>query len=209
MNAARAPALRASGASVFTHADDSDPASTNALRSRWYLAEEESIYIGYKYYETRYFDSVLEQGNASQALTGETADGGKVWDYDNEVSYSFGYGVEGSSFSEEITDAKIDWSGETQSEVTVKVTNTGDNAAKHAVQLYVSLPYTDYDKENGVEKSAIQLVGYGKTGEAQENSFEDVVLLEPGESEDVTVTFTATDVYSYDMTYEHDVVTGG
>ena len=208
VNSALAPAMRDYGAYVFTNADDIDTSSNNALRSRWYLAEEESIYIGYKYYETRYFDSILDQGNASQALTGETVDGGKVWDYDNEVSYSFGYGVEGSTFSEEITDAKIDWSGETQSEVTVKVTNTGDNAAKHAVQLYVSLPYTDYDKENGVEKSAIQLVGYGKTGEAQENSFEDVVLLEPGESEDVTVTFTATDLYSYDMTYEHDDVTG-
>ncbi|WP_455502725.1 glycoside hydrolase family 3 N-terminal domain-containing protein [Blautia sp.] len=208
VNSALAPAMRDYGAYVFTNADDIDTSSNNALRSRWYLAEEESIYIGYKYYETRYFDSVLDQGNASQALTGETVDGGKVWDYDNEVSYSFGYGVEGSTFSEEITDAKIDWSGETQSEVTVKVTNTGDNAAKHAVQLYVSLPYTDYDKETGLEKSAIQLVGYGKTGEAQENSFEDVVLLEPGESEDVTVTFTATDLYSYDTNEKHDDVTG-
>lgn len=208
VNSALAPAMRDYGAYVFTNADDIDTSSNNALRSRWYLAEEESIYIGYKYYETRYFDSILDQGNASQALTGETVDGGKVWDYDSEVSYSFGYGVEGSTFSEEITDAKIDWSGETQSEVTVKVTNTGDNAAKHAVQLYVSLPYTDYDKENGVEKSAIQLVGYGKTGEAQENSFEDVVLLEPGESEDVTITFTATDLYSYDTNEKHDDVTG-
>lgn len=208
VNSALAPAMRDYGAYVFTNADDIDTSSNNALRSRWYLAEEESIYIGYKYYETRYFDSVLDQGNASQALTGETVDGGKVWDYDNEVSYSFGYGVEGSTFSEEITDAKIDWSGETQSEVTVKVTNTGDNAAKHAVQLYVSFPYTDYDKETGLEKSAIQLVGYGKTGEAQENSFEDVVLLEPGESEDVTVTFTATDLYSYDTNEKHDDVTG-
>ena len=208
VNSALAPAMRDYGAYVFTNADDIDTSSNNALRSRWYLAEEESIYIGYKYYETRYFDSILDQGNASQALTGETVDGGKVWDYDNEVSYSFGYGVEGSTFSEEITDAKIDWSGEIQSEVTVKVTNTGDNAAKHAVQLYVSLPYTDYDRESGVEKSAIQLVGFGKTGEAQENSFEDVVLLEPGESEDVTVTFTATDLYSYDTNEKHDDVTG-
>nr|WP_294672659.1 glycoside hydrolase family 3 N-terminal domain-containing protein [uncultured Blautia sp.] len=208
VNSALAPAMRDYGAYVFTNADDIDPSSNNALRSRWYLAEEESIYIGYKYYETRYFDSILDQGNASQALTGETVDGGKVWDYDNEVSYSFGYGVEGSTFSEEITDAKIDWSGETQSEVTVKVTNTGDNAAKHAVQLYVSLPYTDYDRETGLEKSAIQLVGYGKTGESKENSFEDVVLLEPGESEDVTITFTATDLYSYDTNEKHDDVTG-
>ena len=159
------------GAYVFTNADDIDTSSNKCLPAETDgMAEEEGIYIGYKYCQKHCFDSILEQGNASQALTGETVDGGKVWDYDNEVSYSFGYGQEGSTFLEEITDAKIDWSGETQSQVTVKVTNIGDNAAKHAVQLYVSLPYTDYDKEAGVEKSVIQLVGFGKTGEAQEKS---------------------------------------
>ena len=54
--------------------------------------------------------------------------------------------MEGSTFSEEITESKIDWSGAEESTVTVKVTNTGDAAAKHAVQLYVSLPYTDEDR---------------------------------------------------------------
>ena len=43
------------------------------------------------------------------------------------------------------------------SSVTVKVTNTGKNAAKHSVQLYVSVPYTDYDRENGIEKAAVEL----------------------------------------------------
>lgn len=95
--------------------------------------EAESIYTGYKYYETRYFDSVVGQGNASVVLNGETVDGGNAWDYDREVSYSFGYGVEGSAFSEEITGVNIDWSGETDSTVTVKVTNTG-NGAHDAVQ---------------------------------------------------------------------------
>lgn len=208
VNSALAPAVRDYGAYVFENAEEIDTSSNNALRSNWYLAEEESIYIGYKYYETRYFDSVLNQGNASVALTGETVDGGKEWDYDKEVSYSFGYGMEGSVFSEEITEADIDWSGETDSTVTVKVTNIGDAAAKHVVQLYVSPPYTDYDKQNKVEKSAISLVGYGKTGEAGEDTFEDVVLLEPGASEEVTITFKATDFYSYDTAYEHDGVTG-
>jgi 3-oxoacyl-[acyl-carrier-protein] synthase II len=69
----------------------------------------------------------------------------------------------------------------------VKVTNTGSHAAKHTVQLYVSVPYT----QGGLEKSAIQLVGYAKTGEAQEQSFADYVLLQPGESEDVTIRFNA------------------
>ena len=150
---------------------------------------------------------MTKQGNASQANAGESTTG-KTWAYENEVSYPFGFGLEGSTFAEEITDVNIDWSGEGQSSVTVKVTNTGDTAAKHAVQLYVSLPYTDYDRANGVEKSAIQLIGYAKTGEAQEASFRDVVLLAPAESEDVTVTFNAQDLYTYDRTYEHDGVKG-
>lgn len=208
VNSALAPAMRDYGAYVFANADEIDTSGNNALRGRWYLVEEESIYIGYKYYETRYFDAIMNQGNASTALTGETIDGGNVWNYDDEVSYSFGYGVEGSTFKEEITNTSIDWTGETESTVTVKVTNIGDKTAKHVVQLYVSLPYTEYDKTNGIEKSAIQLVGYAKTGESQEKTFEDVVLLEPNASEEVTISFKATDLYSYDKTREHDGVKG-
>lgn len=208
VNSALAPAMRDYGAYVFENADEIETTSTNALRARWYLAEEESIYIGYKYYETRYYDTVAGWGNASVALTGETVDGGDVWDYDREVSYSFGYGIEGSVFHEEIVDTDIDWSGETESSVTVQVTNTGDKAAKHVVQLYVSLPYTEYDRQNGIEKAAIQLIGYGKTGEKDEKSFEDVELLEAGMSEEVTITFNAFDLYSYDTGYIHDGVEG-
>ena len=116
--------------------------------------------------------------------------------------------IEGSSFTEEITDVKVDWTSETDSTVTVKVTNTGDAAAKHAVQLYVSVPYTDRDRENKIEKSAIQLISYGKTGEANEKTFEDVVLLAPGESEELTLTFRAEDLYTFDKTYSHDSATG-
>lgn len=53
----------------------------------------------------------------------------------------------------------------------VTVTNTGSVAGKDVVQLYTSLPYTDYDKQNGVEKAGVQLLDYAKTGE-----------LAPGES---------------------------
>ncbi len=203
-----APAVRDYGAYVFSNADEIETTDTDALRASWYLVEEESIYIGYKYYETRYFDSILGNGNASNAASGEAVGGAAEWNYDNEVSYPFGYGVEGSTFSEEITDVNIDWTGKTPSTIKVNVTNTGDVAAKHSVQVYVSVPYTDYDKENKIEKSAIQLVGYAKTGEASENTFEDVTLLGAGESEEVTVTFTATDIFSYDTTYEHDGTTG-
>lgn len=208
VNSALSPAAQNYGIYTFANVDVIETTTNHALRSDWYLVEAESIYTGYKYYETRYFDSVLGQGNASVALKGETIDGGSTWDYDKEVSYSFGYGVEGSTFSEEIAGVDIDWSGETDSTVTVKVTNTGSAAAKHVVQLYVSVPYTDNDRRNGVEKSAIQLIGYAKTGETHENTFEDVVLLEPGQSEEVVITFNAQDFYSYDMSYAHDGVSG-
>ena len=208
VNSALSPAAQNFGIYTFANAAEIDTSSNHALRSDWYLVEAEGIYTGYKYYETRYFDSVLNQGNAVHALHGETVNGGDAWNYDDEVSYSFGYGLEGSTFSEEITAADIDWAGDRESTVTVHVTNTGDVAAKHAVQLYVSLPYTQNDRDNGVEKSAIQLIGYAKTGEAQEGSYADVVLLQPGEDEDVTIAFNARDFYSYDRTYQHDSVSG-
>ena len=207
VNTALSAAAQNFGVYSFANAADIETTTNNALRSSWYLVESEGIYTGYKYYETRYFDSIVGQGNATLAKHGESTTG-STWAYDNEVSYAFGYGIEGSTFSEEITSAKIDWTGQTESVFTVKVTNTGDKAAKHAVQLYVSLPYTQYDRDNGLEKAAIQLVGYAKTGEAKEKTFADVVLLAPGESEELTITFNAADMYSYDRTYAHDGVTG-
>ncbi len=207
VNSALSPAAQNLGIYVFANADEIETTKNNALRSSWYLVEQEGIYTGYKYYETRYFDAVAKQGNAGKAAAGQSVNG-STWDYDAEVSYAFGYGVEGSTFAEEITGTDIDWTGETASTVTVKVTNTGDAAAKHAVQLYVSVPYTQRDRENGIEKSAIQLVGYAKTGEANEKTFADVVLLRPGESEEITISFNAEDLYTYDRTYSHDGVTG-
>ena len=156
VNSALSPAAQNLGIYTFDNYEDIETTNNNGLRSSWYLVELEGIYNGYKYYETRYFDAEKGQGNASKAAAGQSTTG-TSWNYDSEVSFPFGFGLEGSTFTEEITDANIDWLG--TSTVTVKVTNTGDKAAKHAVQLYVSAPYTDYDKQNGVEKSAIQLIG--------------------------------------------------
>lgn len=208
VNSAKSPAAQNLGIYTFTNAKELDTTGNNALRNSWYLVEAEGIYTGYTYYETRYFDSMVNQGNATKASHNETADGSNLWNYDREVSYTFGYGLEGSSFTEEIVDSSIDWTGEKESTVTVKVTNTGKKAAKHTVQLYASVPYTAYDRENGIEKSAIQLVGYAKTGESEEKSYEDVHLLKPGASEEVTITFQASDLYSYDITHQHDDVKG-
>lgn len=207
VNSALSPAAANFGAYTFANADQID-SETNTLRAKWYLTELEGIYTGYKYYETRYYDAITGQGNASVAANGETADGSDTWDYENEVTYPFGYGIEGSEFKEEITGSDVDWSGEENSTVTVNVTNIGNTAAKHVIQLYVSQPYTDYDRKNGVEKSAVQLVGYAKTGESSEQDYTQTVLLEPGASEEVTITFNTSDFRPYDDTYAHDDVTG-
>jgi len=207
VNSALSPAAQNYGIYTFSNAAEIETTTNNALRSSWYLVEEEGIYTGYKYYETRYYDAVTGQGNASDAAHRESTSGA-IWEYDHEVSYPFGYGLEGSTFQEEIIQDDMDWSGESDSVFTVKVTNTGDTPARHVVQLYVSVPYTDYDRSNGVEKAAVQLVGYGKTGEADAATYKDIKLLEPGESEEVTITFNARDFYSYDRTYAHDDVKG-
>lgn len=207
VNTAKSAAVQNYGVYTFANAGDIDPSSvgdaaTNSLRSSWYVAETEGIYVGYKYYETRYYDSLMDQGNAALASHNETYNGGEYWNYDDEVTYSFGYGVEGSSFSETVVDTQIDWTGEKESTVTVEVKNTGNQAAKHVVQLYVQVPYTEANRVNGVEKSAIQLIGYGKTGE------EDNTYLEPGKTENVTITFKADSFASYDDTFAHDEVVG-
>ncbi len=207
VNSALSPAAQNYGIYVFENASDIDSSNNNALRASWYLAELEGIYTGYKYYETRYYDAMMKQGNAAKAAKGQSVNG-MTWDYDTEVSYSFGYGVEGSTFSEEITNLNVDWSGSNSSTATVRITNTGEQAAKHAVQLYVSVPYTQRDRDNHVEKSAIQLIGYAKTGEAKEKDYSETVLLQPGESEEVTITFSVEDFYTYDRTYSHDGVNG-
>lgn len=149
----------------------------------WYTVQAEGIYIGYKYYETRYEDLILGQGNASTEKGSST---GKAWSYTDEVSYPFGYGLSYTTFDQtldsvEVTDDTV--------AVTVTVTNTGDVAGKSVVQVYAQTPYGDYEKENLVEKSAIQLVNFDKTD-----------VLEPGESETVTIECDKYLLASYDYT---------
>lgn len=137
-----------------------------------YVSYAEGIYVGYKYYETRYEDVVLGQGNAGD------------YDYTAEVVYPFGYGLSYTTF--DWSNLKTAWSDDICT-VTVDVTNTGDLAGKDVVEIYAQSPYTDYDKANKVEKAAVELVGYVKTS-----------LLEPGKSETVTVTFNEEQLKAYD-----------
>ena len=98
--------------------------------------------MGYKYYETRYEDYVMGTGNA-----GEYA-------YGNEVAFPFGHGLSYTSF--DYSDMQVVYNAETDRfEVTVTVTNSGSMKGKETVQVYAQSPYTDYDKENKVEKAAV------------------------------------------------------
>ncbi len=100
------------------------------------LDYEEGIYVGYRYYETKYLDD--EAG------------------YNDAVMYPFGYGLSYTDFNQEIVSKNI--TSDTIS-VDVKVTNTGDVAGKDVVQLYFAPPYY----EGGLEKSAIELAAFDKT----------------------------------------------
>ncbi|MBR2044994.1 MAG: glycoside hydrolase family 3 C-terminal domain-containing protein [Agathobacter sp.] len=139
-----------------------------------YMIYQEGIYVGYKYFETRYEDYVLNQGNP-----GEFA-------YNDAVAFPFGYGLSYTTFA--YSDMTLEFNADTQIyTIKVTVTNTGDVAGKETVQIYVNSPYTEYDKENNVEKASASLVGFEKTQ-----------ILEPGASETLTIEVDGDYVASYD-----------
>ena len=184
---ANSPAAQNFGNYEWTNADPS--VNINAEE-----VEAEDIYTGYKYYETRYADTVPGQGNADATVGSST---GKAWNYDDEVSYPFGYGLSYTTFEQTLKSVDVDLANRTvTAEVDVK--NTGDVAGKDVVQLYTSVPYTDYDVENKVEKSAVQLLDYEKTD-----------MIEPGESQTVTITADAQDMASWDSSCENEAGTTG
>lgn len=160
-----------------------------------YLIEGEGIYSGYRYYETRYNDVVYGTGNASTAKAGTytapdytvaTTDGS--WNYSHEVTYPFGYGLSYTTFEQTLESVNI-LGNKKEATVTVNVKNTGSVAGKDVIQLYAQTPYTEYDKVNKVEKSAIQLVDFEKTP-----------LLNPGQTVSVTMKVDMANIASYDYT---------
>lgn len=135
-----------------------------------YLVEAEGIYTGYYYYETRYEDQVKNRFNASSSK-GSTVMSG--WNYENEVTYPFGYGLSYSSFKQELKALNVN-KEERKITAEVEVTNVGNYDAKDVVQLYVHTPYL----EGQVEKSAIKLIDYGKTKELKKNGGKETIYLE-------------------------------
>ena len=136
----------------------------------------EGVYVGYRWYET---------ADAEGYWSGVSNRFGRG--YDGVVQYPFGYGLSYTSFSWEVTSRTpgqgFGVSRDSVYSTTVRVTNTGDRAGRDVVQLYCTPPYT----KGGVEKASTALVAYAKTK-----------LLEPGESQEVELSFTLDDVASYD-----------
>lgn len=126
-----------------------------------YLVYAEGIYVGYRYYETRYEDTVL--GTSS----------GAPFSYGGEVAFPFGYGLSYTEF--ELRNMKMEL-GKKGYEVTVEVHNAGDRAGKEVVQFYIQKPYSQYASKNGLEVPSVELAGFAKTRE-----------IEPGESEKVKI----------------------
>lgn len=177
-------AVNPSGCLVDTYAYDnfSSPAMANfgdyqiinsdIENGNTYLVYQEGIYVGYRYYETRYEDVVLGNEDAAN------------YNYEEQVQYPFGYGLSYTNF--EWSDYEVTES-ENAFDITITVTNVGEIAGKDIVQIYMQSPYTDYDKANLIEKASVELTGYAKTKE-----------LEPGESEIVTLQVSKEELKTYD-----------
>ena len=170
------PSMANFGQYTYTNASDYTFESSSAKYTS-YVVYQEGIYVGYRYTETRYEDVVLGTEGVGDYV------------YEDVVAYPFGYGLSYTTF--EFSDMQVEYvpadGTDSSYNVTVTVTNTGDVAGKKTVQIYAQKPFTDYDVEYQIEKASVELVGYGKTQ-----------LLEPGESETITVNVPEYYLTSYD-----------
>ena len=154
-NTLNSPAMRNFGDYNYTF----DGSAVDNQYGRKYLVYKEGIYVGYKYYETRYEDCILGQGEAKCA-EGAT-EGETEWNYAKEVSFPFGFGLSYSTFTQKIENMTYNAKDDTFT-LKVKVSNTSNKAGKEVVQVYAQTPYTEYDKDNALEKASVQLMGYTK-----------------------------------------------
>ena len=128
-----------------------------------YIVEAEGIYVGYKYYETRYYDSVANPDSGAASASGATQSG--AWDYNSEVLYDFGHGLSYLDYEQTLKSVDVDLSENGDVTAVVEVKNNSDQDGRFLAQLYVQQPYTDYDKENNVEKSAVMFLNSAKVRE--------------------------------------------
>ncbi len=151
--------------------------SIGNLTGLTYVNCAEGIYVGYKYFETRYEDVLTHRGGVGS------------FDYDSLVAAPMGFGLSYTTF---------DWSdysctyneASDQFDISVKVKNSGSKyAGKDVVEIYSQSEYTTYDEDNGIEKASVNLVGFAKTE-----------LLNPGDSETVEIKVNRSELASYDST---------
>ena len=147
------------------------------LKNTWEVGYEEGIYIGYRYYETRAYEEA-KAGNAN-------------W-FDDNVVYTFGYGLSYTDFTWDIaplTATDSDLTKDDTLQFAVTVTNTGNVPGRDVVQLYYTAPFGTEatGNETVIEKSYVVLADFAKTA-----------LLAPGESETLGVAVKVKDMASYD-----------
>ncbi|HJA66447.1 glycosyl hydrolase family 3 [Lachnoclostridium sp. An169] len=151
---------------------------------------EEDVYLGYRWYETAADLGYFTSDNLPEGVTDP------YYNRDNGVVYPFGYGLSYTTFDQEITEFTDQ--GNTI-DISVKVTNTGDTyAGKEVVQLYYEAPYTQFDIDNSIEKSTVNLIDYQKTD-----------ILQPGESQTLSFTLEKEDMASYCYTHHNENGTTG
>ena len=126
-----------------------------------YIVEAEGIYVGYKYFETRYYDSIMNPDFKAASAAGATQ--GESWNYNAEVLYSFGHGLSYLDYTQTLKNVNVDLSENGNITAEVEIKNNSDKDGLFLAQLYVQQPYTDYDRENLVEKSAVMFLNSGKT----------------------------------------------
>ncbi len=165
-----APSLANAGDYTYSNAEEAGLTKYNSK----YMVYQEGIYVGYRYYETRYEDAVMGTAGVGD------------YNYSDDVAFAFGSGLSYTTFETGGVAASYNASTD-KFTVTATVTNTGKVAGSKSVQVYAQSPYTDYDRAHGIEKAAAQLVGFTKTKQ-----------LEPGESQAVTVEVSRRDLASYD-----------
>lgn len=155
---------------------------------------EEDIYQGYRYYETGAAEVLKGTHTGVNAeIYPATAEGAEKW-YNDQVIYSFGYGLSYTDFEWEIVDTDLEAWNEVKKggniekatgkmTITVKVTNVGSVAGMDVVEIYGHAPYY----KNGIEKAEHELVGFEKTG-----------TIQPGKSQLVKVEVNVQDLAAYD-----------
>ena len=160
-------------------------AGLNGYFADHYIVEAEGIYVGYKYYETRYYDAMVNP-DTTKAKSTKGSSKKAAWDYNDEVIYTFGHGLSYIPYTQTIKEINVDLSENGKTTATIEVKNEGTEPGNLLAQLYVSKPFTSYDKEHKVEKSAVDFLNSKK------------VYVEAGKTEEVKITLPTRYLASWD-----------